>query len=291
MAQYVDHGTPLAVETCRKAIENADATPDEIEKVVFVSSSGFTAPGIDNYVVEQLGLPRTVSRSNIGFMGCGGAINGLHAASNFCMAEPGKKALLVCLEIHSIHVQPDAKTASELVGNAIFGDGCAAVVMRGEDPAAAPGKWGISGRYSHLLEDSQNAVQINLTHQGLVAELTTDLAKLVRGGLGGFVDGFLEKTGLQEGGKSNIDLWGVHPGGAAILKAASAALDLDNQKHLGDSWGVLRDHGNMSSSTVLFVLDRLLSSEKAAALMPSSRLMAMAFSPGVSVEGAMFEKC
>ena len=91
MAQYVDHGTPLAVETCRKAIENADATPDEIEKVVFVSSSGFTAPGIDNYVVEQLGLPRTVSpRPSLANLNC--AIDGfrslLSSFSNF-LRRPG----------------------------------------------------------------------------------------------------------------------------------------------------------------------------------------------------------
>jgi alpha-pyrone synthase len=193
--------------------------------------------------------------------------------------------LLVCLELHSIHMDRAKAQKTNPSANllrAIFGDGCVAVVLSGEAESNISGKWALHGRSSYLTENTTNIVKIVPDEIGFDWNITPELPKLVKGGVNQFIEDLLENQSIVKGDK--VD-WGIHPGGPAILKACESSLGLEKNE-LKESWDVLKNFGNMSSATIWFVLQQIMRKEGKNA----QNLIALAFGPGVTMEGALFKK-
>jgi predicted naringenin-chalcone synthase len=274
MDVYAALAPPLALAACRRALTDADVGPSEITHLVTVSCTGFRAPGVDIDVIRGLGLPATTERAHVGFMGCHGALNGLRVARGLAAAEPGATVLLCAVELCSIHYHYgwDPK---RVVANALFADGAAAAVVRAGGPAGA---WRVAAHGAALFPDSDFAMTWDVGDHGFDMTLSTKVPNLVAAHLPAWLGGWLGRHGLAVGGVAS---WAVHPGGPRVLNAVAEALGLD----LGlmrTSRAVLTECGNMSSPTLLFILDRL---RRAGAPRPC---VALGFGPGLAVEAALF---
>ncbi|MEN6626814.1 MAG: type III polyketide synthase [Candidatus Sumerlaeia bacterium] len=271
----------LAARAARSAIESAEAftarSPQaeirhHITHLVTVSCSGFSAPGIDVALIRELGLAPTVERTHIGFMGCHGALNGLRVARAICGADADARVLLCALELCSLHYQFSADS-DKIVSNALFADGAAAAVI-----GAGEGGWAISATGSYLIPDSLDAMTWRIGDNGFEMTLSPKVPELIGQSLRPWLEGWLASNGLRAG---QINSWAVHPGGPRILSSVESALGLDHAA-LGASREVLAQCGNMSSPTILFILERLA---KTNAPRPA---VALAFGPGLIAEAVLF---
>jgi predicted naringenin-chalcone synthase len=277
MLKYEFEASSLAAAASRAALDDAGIEPTRVTHLVTVSCSGFCAPGFDIALVKQLPLPRGVARTHVGFMGCHGALNGLRVARAFLGADPSACVLVCALELCSLHHQYgwDADT---IVSNALFADGAAAVV------AVAP-EASRSGRYQHLasgsavIGDSEDAMSWRIGDHGFQMTLSPRVPELIGQHLRPWLEGWLARHHLD---LAAIGSWAVHPGGPRILSAVGEALGL-HPSALEVSQHVLADHGNMSSPTILFILDRL---SRLRCLGPC---LALAFGPGLTVEAALLD--
>ncbi|MFC1661923.1 type III polyketide synthase, partial [Gemmatimonadota bacterium] len=244
---------------------------------VTVSCTGFFAPGLDTALVDILGLPPTVERTHVGFMGCHGALNGMRVASSFAGADPGAQVLLSSVELCTLHMSyvwdPDT-----LVANSLFGDGAAALVGVGDSVPSENRGWCLAASGTCRLPDSDDAMSWRIGDHGFRMTLSPSVPDIIGAHLRGWIGEWLGAQGL---GMADVSTWAVHPGGPRILKAVGEALDLlpDSQTV---SRGVLSEFGNMSSATILFILDRL---RRQNAPRPC---VAVAFGPGLVVEAALF---
>lgn len=268
MRAFREFAPPLAAEACRRALASAQTAPDEITHLVVVTCTGFFAPGPDADLVGLLGLRRDVERTLVGFMGCHAAFNGLRVARQHVEARPGGKALLVCVELCSLHFRPDP-SPDNVVANALFADGAAAVVLAADADALAQ-----LGPSAAFLEDgTRRDMGWEIGDDGFRMTLSSYVPRLVTAPLAEFV-GPLAGRGTSS--------WCVHPGGRAILDHVEDALALPADA-LASSRAVLRDIGNVSSGTVLFVLERELARTR-----EGDRGVMLGFGPGLTLEGASY---
>jgi prepilin-type processing-associated H-X9-DG protein len=275
MARYGKEALPLALESSRKALAEAGMAPGEITHLVTVSCTGFAAPGVDVGLIKGLGLKRTTVRTNVGFMGCHGAINGLRAACGFAGSDPKARILLCCVELSSLHFYY-GWNPKRMVGNALFADGSAAVVGT---PANDRDPWRVAATGSCLFDDSEFAMSWHVGDHGFDMTLSTKVPNLIQENIRPWMEEWLGENGLSIGG---VKSWAVHPGGPKILASVEEALGLP-QGITDVSRRVLAGHGNMSSPTVLFILNEL---RKANAPRPC---VALGFGPGLVAEGAIFQ--
>lgn len=275
MQRYEATAAALAEEAAAAAIENSLIASDEIAHLVTVSCSGFSAPGVDIGLIERLGLRRDVSRTHVGFMGCHGALNGLRVAAALAKSNPGKNVLLCCVEICSIHHQYPQQF-DQMVANALFSDGAAATVL--SSGTAASGEWQLLDQRSLVLRNSAEAMTWRIRDHGFEMSLSAGVPGLIRDSLRDWIEDWLIGRQLSI---DEIGGWIVHPGGPQILAACQEALELPPTA-LRESYEVLAEYGNMSSPTVLFILERM---RRAAEKLPCVML---AFGPGLTIEGALF---
>lgn len=269
---------PAALALASQAVADLGiaAERDRITHLIVASCTGFTAPGLDLQLAERLGLRRDVARTLIGFMGCSAAVPALRAAHDAVRAQPGARALVVNLELSTLHLQ-ETQDIETVLSFLLFADGAAAALVTGEPHGIALGDFRAA-----VIPDSADHITWRIGDQGfdmhlsgkvpgrIAAALRDDLARGDPGGI------------LRGEGTQAIDLWAVHAGGRTVLDAVEAGLRLDKPA-LADSREVLRAHGNMSSATVMFVLRRLLRQGAAGA-----RGLAMAFGPGMVAETFRF---
>ena len=280
MKLHRDSGISLAIEASHKAMIDAVVKKEDIKKVIFVSSTGLTVPGIESMLIEELGLTRDIMHCNIIFSGCAASITALTSAQEFCITNPELKCLIVSLEMFSFHIGK-GNEKDEAVPTSLFSDGCAAVVMSGEYGKKAEGKWVIEGNYSYLIPDSSTAIMVNLMDKGIVGTLESKLPSVVKKELPGFMKCYYSKFGID-----HVDHWCIHPGGPAIIKAAQTSLDVPEEK-LKHSWECLKQYGNMGAATILFVLDRMRRYE---ASKTDDNMIMLAFGPGLWVESLFLIK-
>ena len=279
---YREAVVPLAEGVARRALEDAGRAPGEVTHLVFVSCTGFFTPGPDILLVRSLGLPATTRRTLVGFMGCYAAFNGLRVAESFVRADPGAVVLVVCAELCTLHFQTTG-TLEEAVVNALFADGCAAAVVTGR---AAPGTLELVGDATVMDDDSLGDMTWEIGDTGFAMGLSSRVPAVIARHLPGYVDGLLAAHGAA---RDDVSFWAIHPGGRAIVDGALAVLGLP-EAAAADSLGVLADYGNMSSPTVLFVLQRVLDRHRAAVAAGEAgerHGVAMAFGPGLTIEGAL----
>jgi predicted naringenin-chalcone synthase len=282
--QFVGTGTRMdrfethAVDLAQKAVEALDLGEElcSLTHMVVASCTGFTAPGLDQQLMERLSLNPSIERTMVGFMGCAAAVNALKVAHHIVRSEPDAKVLVVNLELCTLHLQET--TDLEIILCALlFGDGCAASLVSSEPRGIALKDFRVA-----TIPDTRDLITWRIGDAGfqmsLSGEVPQQIAKALRH----------EATRNDDGGilrgqhKDDFDLWAVHAGGRTILDAVEQGLELEPDA-LRWSRGVLRDFGNMSSATLMFVLDRMM--QHAA---PASKGFGMAFGPGLVAETFRF---
>ena len=282
-ALYAKAARELAVKLARKTLaECPQFAKGDITHVVFASCTGFANPGPDYHLIRELGLNENVERYTVGFMGCYAAFPALRMAAQFCEANPQAVVLVMCLELCSLHLQVSDKPES-IVANALFADGAAAAIVSAREPARDRPFYRVHGFQSALVPSSEAHMAWDIGDHGFNMVLSAYVPELIGSNIREMISGILDKRGLS---LADIDEWAVHPGGRAILEQIEEQLALPANA-LDMARSVLRDYGNMSSPTVMFVLKGFLEEAETERAMTC----AIAFGPGLTVETAVLERC
>lgn len=245
--------------------------PSKITHVISVSCTGMMAPGLEYFLIKELSLSPKVRRLGINFMGCYGAFSGLMAAQAIAQQSPQHRILLVCTELCSLNVQMDLSSDS-ILGNALFADGAAACIIGAE--ASTNYLWEIVAQSSFLLENSQQYMAWDVAESGYAMKLSPKVPALIKRNILPFAH-----TLLNDRSRFEECQWAIHPGGKSIIQAVESACSLQPWQ-TDCSWQVMREYGNMSSPTVLFVLEKMLKK-------PSPWTIGLAFGPGLGIEGIL----
>lgn len=280
MARYAAEAGPLAARAVGATLARAGIDAADVTHLVTCSCTGFANPGVDLELVRTLGLSADVSRTHVGFMGCHGAFNALRVAEAFAAAQAGAVVLVVCVELCSLHFQYGSRSDA-VVANSIFADGAAAVVgVGGDHPlAAGTGCWRLERQWSRILPDSTGEMGWLIGDHGFEMSLSARVPGIISRDIAAVVGEALADEGLTA---AEIGAWAVHPGGPRVLANVRDALGLDDAL-LAASHEVLAAHGNMSSATILFILERLRDEAAGCCL-------AMAFGPGLTAELALLRR-
>jgi predicted naringenin-chalcone synthase len=270
MRQYEIEAPVLAQRAVAKL--NLGERKSEITHLIVTSCTGFSAPGIDIEVIHRVGLNPTVERTIVGFMGCYAAVNALKLARHIVRSEPQAKVLVVSIELCTLHFQ-ETFELEQMMPFLLFADGCAAALISAEPKGLSMERF-----YATIFPEAANQMAWHIRDLGfdmvLSSRIPTSVGEAIQRASGAILAGLKPK---------DIELWAVHPGGRAVLDAVEAAFRLPITA-LNASRRVLRDFGNMSSATVLFVLKSLLEENRSGA-----NGCAMSFGPGLTAETMLFK--
>ncbi|MBP2312565.1 type III polyketide synthase [Azospirillum soli] len=274
MRWYERHALGLA-EASLDALEIEECR-GRITHLIVASCTGFYAPGLDLQLVERFGLNASVERTIVGFMGCYAAMNALKLARHIVRSEPSANVLVVNLELCTLHLQ-ETDDLEQVLSFLIFADGCASCLVSAEPEGIA-----LEDFRATVVPDSGGQITWRIGQQGFDMFLAGAVPSTIARGLPQALGGIL-------GGRSaeDVELWAVHPGGRTILDAVEQAAGLEPDR-LADSRAVLRDFGNMSSATVVFVLKRMLDRFRQTGMGGNGLGCAMAFGPGLTAESMLF---
>lgn len=280
MQEYRRHALPLSVEAVRDCLgQMPEVETGSITHLITVSCTGMYAPGLDIELVAALGLPSHVQRTCVNFMGCYAALNGLKLADAFCRSNPDARVLVVCTELCTLHFQKSHED-DHLISNALFGDGSAAVLVQGR-PAATGPSLALTAFHCDLAPDGQTDMAWHINNFGFEMTLSSYVPLMIQQGIGQLTQRLLADLPVQ---LEDIRAFAIHPGGRKILESIEQALGLSAHDNRF-AYQVLRDYGNMSSATVLFVLRDLLRS-----LTPADAgapVLSFAFGPGLTLEAML----
>lgn len=274
MRVYEEYVTRLSTQACHAALQESGTHPEKITQLVTVSCTGFTAPGQDAGLIKSLGLNPTVGRTHIGFMGCHAALNAMRVANAFIRAEPSERVLLCCTELCTLHFQY-GNNPQDAVANALFADGSAALVAGHRDPTATQPC--TRSFHAEHLPATHGMMSWRIADHGFQMRLEPRVPGLIQQSLKPSIDVWLARLGLSV---NDIEAWAIHPGGPKIIDAVQEGLGLAPAA-TQFSREILRAYGNMSSPTVLFILDALI---REAAPKP---WVVLGFGPGLAVEAAL----
>ncbi len=279
--------TKLFIESAQSAL---DACPDlaaaDVTHLVTVSCTGFFNPGPDYKIVRALGLDPAVQRYHLGFMGCYAAFPALRAAKSFCEADPGAVVLVVCAELCSLHVRT-SNDPDTIMGSALFADGAAAAVVTAKENPDVPALMQLDHFETVLTPVGEESMAWNIGDHGFEMVLGNYVPHIIDDHIVGALAPLLAREPLvQVLPYRDIRHWAIHPGGRSILDKVQARLELTDEQ-LVPARETLRNYGNMSSATVLFVLRHILDQPLADG---DERICSMAFGPGLTVETGLFTK-
>ena len=274
---YVRYAPELFAAAARDALAGGAVDAADVTHVITVSCTGLFAPGPDYRVVRDLGLSPSVERYHFGFVGCAAAMPGLRAASRICAAQPDAVVLVVCAELCTLHFRPSSDP-QQIVAGSVFADGAAAAVVSARVRSERMPRLDLDRFGTTLTSEGEDDMVWKIGDQGfemtLSAEVPRIIGREIRGAIGSFF------------GAEPIDAWAVHPGGRSVLDRVESGLELSPDA-LDRSRTVLREYGNMSSATILFILAGLLGDEEVA---DGARIAALAFGPGLTVESGSFTR-
>ncbi|HJQ80379.1 MAG TPA: type III polyketide synthase [Lacipirellulaceae bacterium] len=278
MDLYAEHALPLAIQASGEALRQSGIAANAITHVVTVSCTGFTAPGIDSGLIHALQLRPTTQRVHVGYMGCHGAINGLRVARGLAHSELRPQILLCAVELCSLHYcfHWDSE---RMLGNALFADGAGAIVIGSEQTSLnlSRGRWQLAATGSYLFPATTEILKWNIEDHGFAMNISSRLPEVIHEHLGEWLTAWLAENKLRV---SDVESWAVHPGGPKILEAVETAMGIDPST-TEVSREVLCNYGNMSSATVIFILESLL--QRGA----SSPCVMLGFGPGLVAEAAL----
>jgi predicted naringenin-chalcone synthase len=271
MRVYEQHAPALAHKAVAELELNGEAA--DITHLVVASCTGFVAPGLDQLLAKQLGLRGDLQRTMVGFMGCSAAVPALRIAQAAVLADSTARVLVVNLELCTLHMQEtdDIETALSFM---LFGDGASAALVTADATGLALGDF-----RSALIPESEDMITWHVGDQGFVMHLSGQVPGKINQALREDNGGLLRGEGTQA-----IDLWAVHGGGRTVLDAVQSGFNLPPAA-LATSRKILRQHGNMSSATIMFVLADMLANADG-----EKRGLAMAFGPGMVAETFRFTR-
>ncbi len=269
---YAEAGPPLALAAIANLAQQSSI--DGITHIVVASCTGFIAPGLDQIIAAELGLDPGVERTFVGFMGCYAAVAALRVAYHIVRSEPSARVLVVTVELSTLHLQ-FTREIEPLLAMLQFGDGAAAALVTAE-----PSGFAVLSQFAASLEDTADLIRWTIGDSGFAMHLSGQVPAEISQAL---VEGELRSRMLGDLSHESIDAWAVHAGGRSVLDAVETALSLTPDS-LEESREVLARFGNMSSSTLMFVLAAMLHN-------PERRNgVALAFGPGLAAEGFRFAR-
>lgn len=249
-ALFVEHAQVLAEQAIQRCLERAALTVNQVDGIVAVSTTGVCTPSLDALLIERLGLRPDVMRLPVFGLGCAGGTLGLARAAALAEAMPGKRILLVVVELCGLTFRPQERSPANMVATALFGDGAAAALL--STTADGPA---VTASGEHTWPRSLDVMGWRVEADGFGVVFSRDIPPLIARHYRPALDGWLERVGLT---LNDFDGFCCHPGGAKVVTALELALELP-EGALALERAVLREYGNMSAATVLFVLERLLS--------------------------------
>ncbi|MES2137891.1 MAG: type III polyketide synthase [Pseudomonadota bacterium] len=272
---YLAASEAMFEEAARAAIEQAGLKPHQIDGVVTVSTTGIATPSLEARVGPRLGLRGDVRRVPVFGLGCAGGVNGLAIAARLATSDPGSNWLFITIETCSISIRLDSDDPAAIVATALFGDGAAAAVLRAGNGGLAQ----VRGSAEKLWPDTLGIMGWKVEDPGLAVVFDRAIPPFIEANLAEAVDEMCAQLSIA---REDISRFCCHPGGVKVIDAIETALEL-NQGELNLEREVLRDFGNMSAPTVMFVLDRLLQQG-----LPE-RVLMTAFGPGFTCAGLLLE--
>lgn len=277
---WIETAEKLGEQAIDCALKLAGLSRDRINAIFFVSVTGVCSPSIDARLVNRMGLSRNIKRNPIFGLGCVAGAAGLARAADYVRAYPDQVAVLLSVELCSLTWQRDDLSVANLISSGLFGDGAAAVLVAG-DKVALPGPR-IVATQQVFYPDTHDVMGWKVSEKGFNIVLSPDVPTVVRENLGRDVDEFLAQQGLT---RSDIGTWIMHTGGPKVLEASAESLGLKNGE-LDVSWDALRRVGNLSSASVLVVLDEVMKHRRPA---PGTRSILAAMGPGFCAEILLLE--
>lgn len=280
MHLYGDKAVQLATTAIQSALGKTTLQPSDITHLITVSCTGMYAPGIDIELVESLGFNTDVERTNINFMGCYAAFNALKTGRYIIEAQSEAKVLVVCVELCTIHYQ-DKTDPDTLLANALFGDGAAAAVM-------TSGGFGnqeleLVQHYADLSLASKSEMTWSIGDHGFDMKLSGLVPDVIKKGIKELTNNLLEHLPINH---SEVDFFAIHPGGKKIIEVIEHELELAPEDNLA-AREVLKTYGNMSSPTILFVIDQIL--QNLTSEDDARNILCFAFGPGLTMESILLK--
>ena len=279
---FKEKAVPLAIAAIKNSFEkiNTGISDFEITHLVTVSCTGLYAPGIDAELIEQLNLPTDIFHVAVNFLGCNAAFHALKIADLIVRTDDKAKVLIVCVELCTLHFQPK-DNHDNLLSNTIFGDGAAAVIITSDNYPNADlrNSLMIDGFYSLLLPEGKNLMGWNITPINFEMILDAKIPDFIGKEINSIVLKASKRFNIEPG---SINKWAVHPGGKKILDTLKNVLKFNDD--LKYSYKVLDEFGNMSSPTILFVLNELMEEKQN----KNDSVFSIGFGPGLSIETALF---
>jgi len=276
---FQEEGSRLLERAARACLHRAEVTAEQLDLIIVVTSTGHATPTLDARLIGQLQARPQTNRLPIWGLGCAGGAAGLARARDYCLAHPGARVLVCTLETCSLTFLGDDASKKNLVAAAIFGDAAAAVLVAGAEAATSGPR--LTAACSQLFPDSERVMGWDFVDGGMELVLSPRLPAIVKAELPALVDAFLAAHGHS---RADLDFYLTHPGGARVIDAYRQALDLHGDE-LALTEQVLFEHGNVSSASVLAVLEKWLTAGP-----PEQGLgLLSAFGPGFSAEMALVE--
>jgi len=276
--RFIASAPEFTAAAARTALADGGIDPSAVTHVVTVSCTGLFAPGPDYRLVRDLGLRPTVERCHLGFIGCAAALPALRVASALAASRPDAVVLVVCTELCTLHLRP-SNDPQQIVAASVFADGAAAAIVTADPTAGNPGGLDLDRFGTALTEEGETDMVWTIGDNGFEMILSAEVPRIIGREIQGAVGRFL-------GDDTPPDVWAVHPGGRSVLDRVEAGLDLPPDA-LAASRAVLRDFGNMSSATILFILASLLRDDD---VPDGARVAGLAFGPGLTVESALMTR-
>jgi alkylresorcinol/alkylpyrone synthase len=271
--EYIEHAVLLGREAAEKCLERAGMKPEDIDLIITVSCTGFMIPSLDAHLINLMGFRSNVRRMPFTELGCAAGAMALGRAADYLKASPGGNVLIIAVELPSLTFKRKDISQANLISSILFGDGAAAVIVS-SNPTGGP-KILVSETYT--FPDSLGAMGFDLRDSGFHILLAKDVPEMIGEKIGGLVQGFLDRQGRT---REEIKGWILHPGGARLLGNVETQLGL-TKSDTQPSWDILGNVGNLSSATILFILQEWLEKRP---LNPGEYALAAAFGPGFSAE-------
>ncbi len=279
--RFTRHANPLLEQVGQKLLKSsADIDRTDITHVITVSCTGFFAPGPDLSVVRTLGLDHNTRRYNLGFMGCYAALPALQLAQTICEADPDSCVMIICLELCSLHFQI-TQDYDNLVAASLFADGAAGALVSGKSHPGTDPQLRMDHFHTTYIPEGEEDMAWSIGDSGFEMILSSYVPKIIESNLRQALEPLDHKISPDP---EDVAYWGLHPGGKAIIDKLSSNFDLEPSQ-LSASREVLADYGNMSSATILFVMQHIMEHSNNNS---GAQLLPLAFGPGLTIESGLF---
>jgi alkylresorcinol/alkylpyrone synthase len=275
---YIETALVLGEQTICTLMDQLQMSPQEIDQLTVVSTTGIAVPALDARLMNRIPFSRGMKRLPLFGLGCLGGAAGIARTADYLQGHPREAVILFAVELCSLTIQRDDLSMANLVASGLFGDGAAALLMVGDDhPRAKTGMPRVIDSQSHFFPETEHIMGWDVTNSGFKVLLSADIATLAQSEVRPILDAFLSKHELTI---ASIDHWLVHPGGPRVIQALQAGLGLPDQA-LALSWETLAEAGNVSSASVLVILEKFM---KRSQPKPGAWGVLMAMGPAFSAE-------